>query len=190
MSIKTLMFSLLLASSLVSISTAKPKSTCASGSKYTLLDTSVPFGLTTDQTVSKAKRAFKGASVRKVATGVMVNFKRPYKNLDTIMFFTNNGVVTRILFSYHNNFIQSLGGLKDSMMILLKKLVDKYGKADNVNTDEAKSKGKVSATWNQNAGMSMAFIAQDPSSLLLRFDCDVLEAELQQEASKNANFGI
>jgi hypothetical protein len=185
--IKTLLLTLALS---LSFTVAQATPTCSS-TKYKLVYDGVSFNETENGAYRKLKRTFgRKAHVRKVQGNIMVAFKKPYKNLDTIAYSLQNGRVTRIIFSYHNNFIASLGGLKDSLMTLLKASVEKYGKADNVDTSEVKTSGKISAVWAEDNGGQLIIVGKDPSTLIVRVDCNALEKHLQEEATKSANFGF
>jgi hypothetical protein len=169
-----------------SVSYAEP--TCKN-TKYTLIDKSVPFGATTSQAKKIAQKfKSKGAKIHLQDPLVMVMFEgKPYKNLKTIVYFTVGDRVTRIMFNYSPKFITGLGGWALTMKMLLPQMKSKFGFAEDTKVEGE----KVQVLWAQNGGASLNIIGESSdSSIMLRVDCDSLEAELRQKVSKSTNFGF
>lgn len=162
--------------------------TC-SNTAYPLVDSSVKFGMTTAQLKKAIRPLKKKANVVNQDNITVLVFKKPYKNLDKIIYLAMDGKVTRVAFSYSNEFQRKLGGRLNALQTMLEKLVEKHGKADDV--DFNKEKGRVEALWGNNKGATLRVIADDSDgSMLMRIDCDELEGTIMKAQKKSANFGF
>ena len=107
---------------LLSASVALAEEACKA-TPYKLLDHTVSIG--TDSTTAEAtiRRAFGGKGLIRTQNNlIIVKFITPYNNLDEIIYMSIGGKVTRILFSYHNNFQAKFGGLVETFKVLMEKL--------------------------------------------------------------------
>ena len=184
---KLLLSTLMLSVIFSSISFAEP--TCEN-SPFSLIDSTIKFGSTTKKARS-AVRTFRKRGGKKLEHKnlTVYEFKKPYKNLSRIVYFTLNDRVTRVMYYYHEDFMLKLGGRVSALTAMLEKLVEKHGKADDVDVD--KKKGRIEAVWNSRKGAGLRVIADDADgSLSMRIDCNELEDQINAKTKKTVNFGF
>lgn len=174
---------------LLSAPLALAEETCKS-TPYKLLDGTVSIGTNHKTAESKVRRAFggKGLITTPKENLILVKFLTPHNNLDEIVYMSIGGKITRILFSYHNDFQAKFGGLVETFKVLMEKLKGTYGDFDDRSFDKAK--GKATFIWPRKGGASLTLIATEPNGLVLRVDCDALEDELKAKQAGSANFGF
>ena len=183
---KTLLSTLVLSFFFTSLSFAEP--TCKN-SPFSLIDATIKFGSTTKK--ARTTKAFRRRGGKKLEHKnlTIYEFRKPYKNLSRIVYFTLNDKVTRVMYSYHEDFMLKLGGRVQALTVMLEKLVEKHGKADDVDVD--KQKGRIEAVWNTRKGASLRVIADDSDgSLMMRIDCNELEDAINKQTKKTVNFGF
>jgi hypothetical protein len=181
MKITSIMLSLM---ALLFTTNVSAEETCSS-SPYKLIDNSFKFGMTRAQAAESIVRAYgsKGFIVPNKDL-VIFKFTKPVKNLEAIAALIVGDRVVRIMYTYDESFMRSLGGVVPSFKLLFGKVTEKYGSPDGTNPDE----GRV---WWARPGIDqMTLIAKEPLTLQVRFDCDVLESNVRQKQAETAEFGI
>lgn len=173
--------------SLVLVSPALAKDACEN-TTYKLLDDTFSFGDDAKSAFKKASERFKGSTghVIPIQDNLFKVMLRNHKTLESILVFSIDGRVTRIMYTYSQEFLQSLGGVVGAADILIPKLRDKYGFLDG--DAERVSENKVKAQWPLNNGARMIIILEKDISL--RFDCEALEEALRKKKAKSVDFGI
>jgi hypothetical protein len=158
--------------------------TC-SRSPYKLIDNAFKFGMTRSQAAESIVQAYgsKGFIVPNKNL-VLFKFTKPVKNLEAIAALIVNDRVVRIMYTYDESFMRSLGGLVPSFKLLFGKINEKYGSPNGSNPEE----GRV--WWSRPGIDQMTLIGKEPMTLQVRFDCDVLESNLRQKQAESAEFGI
>lgn len=186
MRLKAILTAILLSFSITGVASAK--STC-SATKYKLLDDTVKFGDTLATLKSKVKRSFgRNATVVEPQDGlVVVVFKKPYKNLDKIIYLTKDKQVIRVLFRYSAKMVSKFGSRVDFFVSLFKKLKTAYGEHSNVEQDKVKDRATI--FWPRHEGATMQAMG-DNEDVSLRVDCDALEEEINKKMSESTNFGF
>jgi hypothetical protein len=187
------LLSLVLVSSLLAGSVSAAP---CSNSPFKLLDDVVAYGdsFTTAKRNLERRFSSRGLVVEPRAGMLVATFERkPYKNLKQVIVLTQNGKVTRIMFSYADDFMRNFGGPTGTFNALFPKLNDKYGAPDETSYDDAEDKAKL--IWREKSKKgdtlsTMLVIAGDRNGIDLRFDCDALENEIANSAAKSANFGF
>lgn len=186
MYIKTILLSLSLL--VATSSNTFAKETCKA-TKYSRVIDTVSFGMTISQAKKALKKKFgsKATVINPKEGFLIVDFNRPQKNIQRAIYLAQNGKITRQLFRYSETFQRKFGGPAQMFVAMVKKLQEKYGQHDDQKMIE--SEDKAIFFWGLNGGATMQVSASN-EGVDLRIDCDALEKEIQEEASKSANFGF
>ncbi len=165
------------------------KGVCST-SKYKILDDTIAFGTTQNNTLSQleAKYGKKGRVFSPGQNYVVVEFSKPHNNIKRIAYMFTGGVMSRVMFEYSTEFISSLGGTMGLFKALYPKLKDKYGEHNNMSSDEENDQARFE--WYEDGGLAMNLIITGHSDVTFRFDCNEVERKKHEEATKSANFGF
>jgi hypothetical protein len=169
-------------------STANAKETCKS-TKYTQVIDTVSFGMTIPQAKKALKKKYgsKATVINPKEGFLIVDFTRPQKNIERAIYLAQNGKITRQLYRYSESFMRKFGGPAQMFVAMVKKLQEKYGQHDDQKMIE--SEDKATFFWGNNGGATMQ-VSASSEGVDLRLDCEALEKEIQENASKSANFGF
>src|SRR6056300_973147 len=142
--------------------------------KYKMLDDSIAFGTPFASAKRTLNRKFdsKAVVLSPRSTTIVVMFHQPYNNLQKIIYLATDGKITRVLFTYSDDFTRKFGGTADMFKVLWPKLKAKYGEQKDLSTDEAKDQVKL--FWPRHEGATLTLLA-DNDTIDLRIDCDALE---------------
>lgn len=110
----------------------------------------------------------------------------PHPTYDFISLHSRNGTIYQIDISYSNSFIEQLGGYQPAVFALMKKAVDKYGKASDLSNED----DRMEVSWAKNEGAEFRVRAQTPSTVLLNYACTDLDGYLRDKALTETNFGF
>lgn len=181
MKITSIMLSL---AALLFTTNVSAEETCSS-SPYKLIDNTFKFGMTRAQAAESIVRAYgsKGFIVPNKDL-VIFKFTKPVKNLEAIAALIVNNKVVRIMYTYDEGFMRSLGGLVPSFKLLFGKLNEKYGTPNGSNPED----GRV--WWSRPGQDQMTLIGKEPMTLQVRFDCDSLEEIQRKKQADSVEFGI
>lgn len=188
---RSILFSILLSLCVHSVAFAQKAPDC-SDSPFTILDNTVKYGASKKSVKDALRKKFKTAQI--IETGdannmLLVSLDKPYNNLEAMVYLFNQDALTRIMYTYADQFWMGLGGHVELFEMLKKRLKEKHGENTDVSFDT--DNGKAIYIWTKGP-MTVRLIGQDKpyKAVQMRFDCDALEKHLQDKAQKSVNFGF
>lgn len=171
---------------LLSGSPAFAEKTCKN-TKYTQPIGFITYGMDYKAVEAALRKNHPGFVLQKDTDKIVLVF--PNSNRDTFdmhAFNFNNNKLVEIKISYSNKFQDSFGGPSNALVAVLKKFVEKYGKADKVNEIDKGYK----AEWFSDGGLELSVIGKDPYTIIATFTCSELDGEIRDQKAKSTNFGI
>lgn len=172
----------------MSVSAPLLASPTCSKTKYKLLDKTVSFGMSLGRAEEALKAKYQSqARIFQQRNFLIVDFHRPVNNLGKIFYLAINDKITRIMFSYSNDFTVNFGGTDNLFSAVFEKMQGAYGKAKDASYDDDASKAKV--FWGSDNGAVLQLIG-DNETIEVRVDCNALEEEAKAQRAKSVNFGF
>lgn len=158
-------------------------------SKYTLPVDFVTYGMDIKTVDAAIRKKYPKYNIEKQDGNLVLVFpqdNRPVFDMNAFIFFEGKLVAVKI--SYSNQFQDGLGGPSKALMSVLKKFVEKFGKADDIS--ELDDKKGYLAVWEVNEGGEVRVIGKDPYTIIATFACKALEEEIRAEKAAKTNFGF
>lgn len=174
-------------------SQARAQENCKGSKYHKVLPLKVTFGSTVKQVIKAIEDKW-GSNIYHLKlseTETTVRLRLTNAPFDSILLYHIGDTVHALTFSYSDGFMNSLGGDKNAITVLLDKLMEKAGRVDShgeISTNNG-TKG-ARARWKIDGGLQFDLRVFEPRQIFLDYECEPLKADLIKKRAANVNLGF
>lgn len=154
---------------------------CSTSTYIKVMPAKIEFGMSRAQ-VSRARKLKKIVEKDDNVIYKVEDSTGPYSYI-TVRYLKDQAI--RVLSTYREDVIKSLGGASPAIKQIAPKFVQQFGANAEV-TERGKG---AQMAWPDNGGATLFFLA-DPSSVQVRVDCDALETSISAKAAEGLELGF